>query len=283
MSLTPEARAAQIEQDLNMASEMRKDAEAKADADAGEKIDKILACLDSFTSKLDSVSSRMDAYGTRLDGAEAAAVDKRKKKDAVEEEGEAEKIPFRKDGEIHTHRGGEPEGVKEKGDPKELKADSRSDSGYIYQPSGARTISDAQRDEVSSIQTRADSVCSAWGNSADKPMMNELPDEYLRRAARKHQTHSPAWKEVNLRELSGQALKSAADAIFNDSFAAASSNDSYSGTGNLRMVKEVNRDTGHVTRSYYGDPSSWMSQFMMPRMRARFDMEAIKKSMRNSG
>jgi hypothetical protein len=35
-----------------------------------------------------------------------------------------------------------------------------------------------------------------------------------------------------------------------------------------------------VIKEYYGDPRTWMSQFMMPRYRARFDMETIKKSMR---
>jgi len=277
MSLTPEARAAQIEQDLKMASDLRKDAEEKEkkiaermDADAGEKIDKILACLDSFTSKLDSVSSRMDAMDkARADGAEAALADKRKRKDAEEEEGESEKIPFRKDGEILTHRGGESVGIKEKGDPKELKADSYADSGHIY---GRHTVTDAQRDEVAEIQTRADSVCSAWGNSADKPMQNELPDEYLRRTARKHQTHSAAWKEVNLRELSGQALKNAADVIFKDSFAMAGSNEPWAG-GDLREVRRTDPLTGHRIREFYGSPSAWMSQFSGQRRLARFNLK----------
>jgi hypothetical protein len=270
MSLTPEARAAQIESDLQMASDMRKDAEEKEakekkmDAEHnGETLNKLLTGLDSINAKFDSFTARMDAYGARLDGAEAAMQDRRKKKDAVEEEGESEKIPFRKDGEKE---------IEEEGDPRPLKADRRGDSyADSHRP---RPLSDEQRDEVAAIQTRADSVCSAWGNSVDKPMMNELPDEYLRRTARKHQTHSAQWKEVNLRELSGKALENAADAIFKDSFAMAGSDEPWKGTGGLREVRRVNRETGHIIKEFYGDPMSWMQQFTGGRRLAKFHLDA---------
>jgi hypothetical protein len=54
-----------------------------------------------------------------------------------------------------------------------------------------------------------------------------------------------AWADVDLKELSGNALKNAVAQIFSDSLAASCSNDTYSG-GNLPEVRKVNRDTGHV-------------------------------------
>jgi hypothetical protein len=268
MPTNPAEKAMQIAKDIEIMNQVRQqmDAEekevrkkveekkedaAKADAE-GDTLDRILKCLDSFTSKLDSVSARMDAYDAKKDGAEAAALDKHKK-----------------DGE-----------VEEKGDPKELKSDSRSDS--LYDQHLSRADSDENRDALSEVQSRADYACSAWGRAVERPFNNEPVDSYRRRTARYHQEHSPAWKAVDLKTLSGKGLAVAADQIFSDSAAASSSNDSFVGADQLRMVRKVNPDTGHVSREYYGNPSSWMSQFMMPRMRARFDMEAIKKSMRNS-
>jgi hypothetical protein len=90
----------------------------------------------------------MDAIESyKKDGAEAAMVDKK----------DGEKV--------------------EEGDPKELKADS------LYDQHQARKVTDAQRDELSVIQADAEKVYSAHGNSAPRPMMNELPHEYRRRVS----------------------------------------------------------------------------------------------------
>jgi len=217
----------------------------------GTKIDKILEGLDVIGKRLDSVNSRMDAMEAKsVDGAEAAMVD-RKKKDA----------------EIETRRGGDPEGAEE-GEPRELKADKKKD-GYAD--------SAAIRDELSAIQADADRASSAWNESARTPWNNELPDEYRRRVASPHLKHSTAWRDVNLRELSGVALKNAVGQIFKDSFEMASSNEPWE--GGLREIRSVNRDTGHISKSYVGSPSAWMNAFKSPARRVKFDMDLIKQSM----
>jgi hypothetical protein len=114
------------------------------------------------------------------------------------------------------------------------------------------------RNELSEIQSDAECASSAWSKSASHPWDHESPDAYRRRAAQFHKQHSSLWKEVDLRELSGQALKNATAQIFNDSYAMACSNEPYAG-GDLREVRRVNRDTGHVIKEYYGSPSSWMA------------------------
>jgi hypothetical protein len=62
----------------------------------------------------------------------------------------------------------------------------------------------------------------------------------------------------------------------------AGSNEPWIGTGNLREVRTVDPDTGTRMKTFFGEPKAWMRQFQMRPYRARFDMEAIKKSMRNS-
>jgi hypothetical protein len=245
---------------------MRLDAEEKGkeekekerkDADAGEKLDKLLTALDGLNSRFDAISSRMDAYeeaGKALklpkDGAEAAMD---KKKDGGEE-------------------------VEEKGDPKELKADRRSDS--LYDQHLSRADSDENRDEKSQIWTDAERSSSAWNNAAVHPWDNERPDEYRRRVAHPHKQHSPLWKEVNLKDLSGQTLKNATAQIFKDSYDMACSNEPYAGTGGLREVRRVNRETGHIIKEFYGDPMQWMQQFTGGRRLARFHLDADHRTKR---
>jgi hypothetical protein len=82
---------------------------------------------------------------------------------------------------------------------------------------------------------------------------------YRRRSAREHQAHSPAWKDVDLATLSGQALRNATAQIFADSIAASSSPATYGET--LREVRRRDPDTGHLIKEYYGEPRAWMQQF----------------------
>ena len=72
---------------------------------------------------------------------------------------------------------------------------------------------------------RRPEASSAWSKSAPHPWDAELSENYLRRVATPHQQHSAAWKDVDLHELRGQALKNAATEIFADSIAASGSNE----------------------------------------------------------
>lgn len=223
-------------------------AATKADAEAGEKIDKILTCLDSFTSKLDALGSRMDAYESKKDGAEAAMMSDKKKKDAEkaeEEEGKSEKLPFTKD----SKKKDAEEEVEEKGDPKELKADKKKDAEEKEEKeekekekkdaarmdgelkynelkkqldafeARSRQLSD---DAVSDAQAKADTIFSAFGDSAPRPMQNELPIEYRRRVATKLRTHSPQFKDEDIKVLAmnPKVFQIAEDQIYKDAWAA---------------------------------------------------------------
>jgi hypothetical protein len=123
---------------------------------------------------------------------------------------------------------------------------------------------------LAAIQSDADRASTAWGKSAPHPWDGERITAYRLRVAREHQSHSPAWRDVDLSTLSGQALRNAVAQIFADSIAASSSSESYGET--LREVRRRDPDTGHLIKEYYGEPRAWMRQFAggPPRL-ARFN------------
>ena len=119
--------------------------------------------------------------------------------------------------------------------PRKLGADSvvadsvkmRMDAEEIEAYKAETGSQHARADSVlADIQSRADRASSAWGKSARPPMDGERIGLYRRRVAREHQQYSPAWKDVDLDQLSGQSLRNAASQIFADSIAASTSPDS---------------------------------------------------------
>jgi hypothetical protein len=237
-------RAQEIDKAVR-AADAKKRADAEEAAMAGEKLDRILDC--------------MDALGKRMDAADAA-----RRKD---EEGESEM-----------------EGEIEKDKPRELAADSRmvrKDSAadaeeldhFKAEAGAAHKI--AADSVLAEIQSHADRASSAWGKSAKQPWDGESITAYRRRAAREHQTHSPAWKGVDLSTLSGQALRNATAQIFADSIAASAAPESYGET--LREVRRRDPDTGHMVKEFYGSPMAWMCQFTGGRRLARFNLDAIHR------
>jgi len=284
---------------------------AKTDADAGTKIDKILECLDGINSRFDSLSSRMDAYESKKDAkkdeeeekGESAKIpfSEGKKKDAEEDEkeekekGEPKKVAAdkKKDGaeaaSVMTDK--KKKDADEKEEKEEEKKDAaRMDSANEHQlkelqkqidalkASAPRQFTDADRDEISAAQARADEVYSAFGDSAPRPMQNELPLEYRRRIAIKLSTHSPSFKDADVRAIAmvPEAFKIAEDQIYKDAWSAATTPDDIDGFGGLREVRRTDPTTGHRIREYYGHPMSWMSQFTGGRRLARFNLGKVR-------
>jgi colicin import membrane protein len=197
------------------------------------------AKADDSGEVLNKVLAALDAIGKRMDGYDAKhdADDAKRKKDAEEKD------------------------IKAPGDPEEMKVDS------------SRADSEANLNELGAIQLRADTASAAWGNRIPTPWTNERAEDYLRRAALLHKSHSPAWAAVNLRELKGKALQNAAEQIFSDSEIASRSGDC-AGVGNLRVVTRRDPVSGHVIRESYGDPMAWMSRFTGGRRLAKFNTKA---------
>jgi hypothetical protein len=217
-------RAKEID-DAVKAADAKKRADAEEAAMAGEKLDRILDC--------------MDALGKRMDSFEAERASKK------EPEGDGE--------------------IGEEDKPQPLGADSvRKDAADAeeienYKALNGATYKIAADSVIADIQSCAARAASAWGKDAKHPWDGESIVAYRRRSAREHQTHSPAWKGVDLSTLSGQALRNAAAQIFADSIAASSAPESYPDTLIERHVRDP--ISGQKRIEFYGSPSAWTNQF----------------------
>lgn len=185
------------------ADKARRDAEEKArkdaddqpeagprrDADAGEKLDKLLSHLDSISARLDAME---EADRERRD---AARRDTRR--DA------------RRDADCVPSNGRFP------GDPEPLVADAE------------RERRDAA--EKAEIQARADSVARAHGSVAPAPMVGESVLAYRQRLARGFQRHSKGFDKLDLRTLTGDAFTAIENKIYADAAIAANAPEFISG------------------------------------------------------
>jgi hypothetical protein len=225
-------RAKEIDEAVKAADAKRR-ADAEEAAMAGEKLDKIIAHLDSL--------------GKRMDAFEAAR--------SKDEEGD-----------------GEMEGEIEKGKPRELGADSvRKDSAETLEEIENHklkigpTYKVAADSVLAEIQSEAQRASDAWAKQTVHPWEGESVTAYRRRTAKEHQQHSPAWKDVDLHTLSGQALRNATAQIYADSIAASESPASYPET----LVERVRHDpvSGQKRIEFYGSPSAWTNQFKSGAMR----------------
>ena len=129
---------------------------------------------------------------------------------------------------------GEMEDEIEKGKPRELGADSvRKDSAETleeienYKLKIGPTYKVAADSVLAEIQSEAQRASDAWAKQTVHPWEGETITAYRRRTAKEHQQHSPAWKDVDLHTLSGQALRNATAQIYADCIAASESPASY--------------------------------------------------------
>jgi len=212
-------RAKEIDEAVK-AADAKKRADAEEAAMAGEKLDKVIAHLDSL--------------GKRMDAFEAA---RSKDEDEIE-----------------------------KGKPRELGADSvRKDSAETLEEIENHklkigpTYKVAADSVLAEIQSEAQRASDAWAKQTVHPWEGESVTAYRRRTAKEHQQHSPAWKDVDLHTLSGQALRNATAQIYADSIAASESPASYPET----LVERVRHDpvSGQKRIEFYGSPSAWTNQF----------------------
>jgi hypothetical protein len=125
--------------------------------------------------------------------------------------------------------------------------------------------SDADLAALSDVQARADSVYAAFGDSAPRFLQGENLLAYRRRLAKGLQSHSTAWKDVDLTSLPENVVSVAEAAIYADAMTAAR-NPAGVAADTLREVRS--RDTtGRVVTSFVGEPRAWMSDFAANRRR----------------
>lgn len=228
-----------------MADEADREEDKKADA-----ADPMQAIADSIAA----LAGRMDAYEAKKSDADEAPEDKKADAEEPAEEKKADEAE----------------------DKEEAKADSvpTAIAAQIaaLEARIPRALSDAELNELSEVQARADSVAQAFGHAPLRPMQGEAPVAYRRRLAAKYRDHSPTWKDVDVSALPVGALAIAEAAIFADAVAKADS--AVDVADGMLMERRRQDSTGRTIYEYVGSPSAWMDQFkIIPKFASRFNTD----------
>ena len=115
---------------------------------------------------------------------------------------------------------------------------------------------------LANLQSRADSVYSAFGERAPAPLLGETETAYSIRLARGMQQHSTTWKNEDLGRLASHsptAYASAVSTIYADAIEASARQASSDGGVLIPISRRL--PTGHNVIEYQGDPAAWMSTF----------------------
>lgn len=278
--MTEEERKAKADAEAKEELEARAkaDAEEKAKADAeeekakadAEKWDKLMSAVDSLQKRMDSYDGdKNDKKADAMPTPELSAADKAKADTEAKEKEEAE-AKAKADAE-----------EKEKAEAA-AKADSEKNAlldrvaqleQMLVQTAKLtpKPLNDADYAAMADAQAKADSIYSAFGKSAHRPLNGEDLLSYRKRLAAPMKSHSAAWKDVDLSKLEESVFAIAEAAIYADAMGAAV-NPAVSSEGGLRAVtKDIG--TGHRVTTFYGKPSDWMDDFRAPRAKGRINMQ----------
>lgn len=250
----------------------RKDAEedrSRKDAEAGEKLDKLLSCMDSLTK-------RMDAYDEEDKAKKDAEEEEKKKADSEKKDDEEEG----EEGKAKRVAADEEEEKKKKADAakkddddmmadkakKDEEEKARKDSEDIRKRIAdmekrlPKAMTDADYSAMADAQARADSVYSLHSKSAPRPLDGEDLAGYRRRIANDLKQHSANWKKVNINVLGDtEAFAVAESQIYADA-EAVGRNPPAPAEDYLREIRTKD-DTGRVITEFVGRPSAWMGSF----------------------
>ena len=275
----------------------------KADAN-GDKLDAILSALSNLAVRVDAMEKDLpapplvtaaDKKAKRKDDDDDAMCDD----DDEESESEAKEMMERKadkkrkdDDDDSKHRkdakkrkdaeGSDP---KEHGKAGEMKPD---DEGEVEHPGHIKFKKDDDEEEetkmddddemamkkdeeeakMADAQAKADSVFSAFGKSATRPLQGENLTSYRKRLLRGLQAYSDSYKDVNLvKEIKGEKMLSIAEKqIFNDALVAAKSPTMYANDSEYEIHE---RDRSGRTITKFKGGFGWLDAFKVPSLRAK--------------
>lgn len=246
----------------------------------GEKLDKILACLDSLSAGHKALCSRMDAYDTKGNDAP-------KEEEAnLKQEGEPAPVvaDAKKDGEAQPGAESETKALSEeraenglgKNDTAtEPMMDSKADAAIKALQSQLATLQkriptelrEEDRQKFVAAQMKAERVAQAFGDSQGAPrwLQGESLTQYRQRLLGKFKQHSTQWKGVELSKLNADALDIVETQVYADAYQAATHPTSVE-AGTLRAVTDTDYTGRRITR-FYGDPgAAWQPFKRAPRL-----------------
>lgn len=245
--MTKEEEAALAKKDAE--EKEAEEAKKKADAEAGNKLDKILAGLGDAMGRMDAMDERFK----KMD-----AEDAKRKADAEEEErkkGDPERLAAdkaKKDAEDEKEK----EEAKKKADADLDDVKKRIADVAAQLP---KAMTDADHAALADAQARADDIFHPLGGRAPRPLDGETVIGYERRVTAKLKEHSATWKSIDLASIPDAVFEPIRNSIYNDALAAANSPASIP-PGQLRAITTTTA-SGHRHTKFAGRPRDWMAQF----------------------
>lgn len=249
------------EEEMAAADKAKKDAEEeakkKADAEGGEKLDKVLKGIDSMSAMCDALTKRMDAM--EADGKARRDAEEKAKADAAMTEDEKKVADAKR-------KDAEDKAEKDKADAAEdekRKADAQKIADASVAPIAARiadvekrlpmSMTDADHAAMADAQARADDIYGQFGERAPRPLDGETVPAYRLRALTKMKPHSKAWKDVDLAPIAAdlKVLEIAEGQIYADAMTAANHPTDIA-PGQLLERVVTDRTTGHRTITFVG-------------------------------
>ena len=237
--------------------------EPKADAQ-GDKLDAIMSLLGKTISRLDEMETKSNLPAPPL----VTAADKKAKADEEKAEetkaDEEEKPAFAEKSDSE----GKIEGV---GEMKFDEAKSDEDK----EEEAAKN--DEDEAVMADCQAKADSVYSAFGKSASRPLSGESLTAYRKRMVRGLQAHSDEMKNVNINAIKDEAMLAVVEKrVYADAIAASR------GTGAIakgQLIELHKKDrAGRTITEFRGDMEAWLGDFKLPAYRVmKFNTENFKR------
>jgi len=238
--------------------------EPKADAQ-GDKLDAIMSLLGKTISRLDEMETKSNLPAPPL----VTAADKKAKADEDKEEEEMKAD-----------------------EAEEAKPVEKSDSEGKIEGVGEMKFDEAKSDEdkeeeaakndedeavMADCQAKADSVYSAFGKSASRPLSGESLTAYRKRMVRGLQAHSDEMKNVNINAIKDEAMLTVVEKrVYADAIAASR------GTGAIakgQLIELHKKDrAGRTITEFRGDMEAWLGDFKLPAYRVmKFNTENFKR------
>ena len=237
--------------------------EPKADAQ-GDKLDAIMSLLGKTISRLDEMETKSNLPAPPLVTAadKTAKADEDKEEEMKADEAEEAKPVEKSDSE------GKIEGVGE------MKFDeAKSDEDKEEEAKKC----DEDEAVMADCQAKADSVYSAFGKSASRPLQGETLMSYRKRMVRGLQAHSDEMKNVNINAIKDEAMLAVVEKrVFADALAASRGNGAIA-KGQLIEIHKKDR-AGRTITEFRGDMEAWLGEFKLPASRVvKFHTENFKR------
>ena len=237
--------------------------EPKADAQ-GDKLDAIMSLLGQVITRQDEMEKNLPAppLVSAADEEEEEEEAKKAKADESEKAAPVEKSDAEGSNPVVHGMAGEI-----KPDEEEEAKDDEEEAKKC----------DEDEAVMADCQAKADSVYSAFGKSASRPLSGESLTAYRKRMVRGLQAHSDEMKNVNINAIKDEAMLAVVEKrVYADAIAASR------GTGAItkgQLIELHKKDrAGRTITEFRGDMEAWLGDFKLPAYRVmKFNTENFKR------